>query len=315
MEGPKFFISYSTDDGIGYANHLYNALKKIQHDAFLAGEDLATGDNYKPKIFAKIRGCDIFVLIGTRIALDTEWVEDEFVEALNLGKELALCIYHKIEKAELSELRVGRRIVNNGKQYARFYDYDGGGGSNVVQIVFDRLAEYVKSTKSQVEQNSYKNSLEQIISEEPPPKGRRSGGNYRLGLSLDQVISDAIKAASDPSGFQNTGLTEESTSNETEAVVPQSYPHSHEYDAYLKSAEFRSHEYDEYLKSAEPYEDSLNTQNLKFALQQIEGAIEIDPQRSIGWTKKGKVLEKLGRWDEARESFDRAKELFRKYST
>ena len=152
MANPRFFISYSNKDGIGYANHLNYALRDSGHYVFLAGEDLVTGDEYKPKIFAEISSCDIFVLIGTEFALKTKWIEDEFLEALRLKKAVALCIYHKIEDTELRESRVGRRIVSSGKQYKRFYDYDGGGGSQVVQIVSELLKQYVKSTKSQVQQ-------------------------------------------------------------------------------------------------------------------------------------------------------------------
>ena len=274
--------------------HLQHALQFTHNDAFLSANDIVTGDKYRPIIFKEIANCDIFVLIGTYIALDHPWVEDEVSEAQRLGKDFAICINHKVENG-FRETRVGKRV--RGYRYERIYDYDGGGGSQVVRFVTEKLVKYIESHKSPPQQDSYKKSLEQVIST-GPRKGFRDRGTPPR-LTLEQVIEDAINAAKDSPGSQDTGLTEASTSNETEASPAQQY--------------IDSYEYDEYLKNAERYENSQSTQRLKLSLQQIEGAIEIDPQKSIGWTKKGKVLEKLGRWDEARESFDKAKELFRKY--
>lgn len=49
--------------------------------------------------------------------------------------------------------------------------------------------------------------------------------------------------------------------------------------------------------------------NLQMALQNIETALRLDPSLGVAHYTKGEILEKLGRLDDAGESFDRAAEL------
>ena len=141
--------------------HLQGALQVTHHDVFLSANDIVTGDRYRPIIFKNIANCDIFVLIGTDIALNNPWVEEEVSEAQRRGKEFAICIHHKVEKG-FRETRVGKKL--RGYRYERIYDFDGGGGSQIVRFVTDKIAQYIKSHKSLPQQDSYRKSLKKGIS-------------------------------------------------------------------------------------------------------------------------------------------------------
>lgn len=81
------FISYSTIDLVP-AETVRNVLESNQIPCWMAPRDIPAGSNYVKEIPAAIRNCQVFVLILSRNAQNSQWVLRELDAAVNCGKTI-----------------------------------------------------------------------------------------------------------------------------------------------------------------------------------------------------------------------------------
>lgn len=79
------FISYSSIDQL-QAETVRSVLEKNGIPCWMAPRDIPGGSNYTKEIPAAIRGCQVFVLILSENAQNSQWVLKELDSAVNLGK-------------------------------------------------------------------------------------------------------------------------------------------------------------------------------------------------------------------------------------
>ena len=79
------FISYSSIDQL-QAETVRNVLEKNGIPCWMAPRDIPGGSNYTKEIPVAIRGCQVFVLILSENAQNSQWVLKELDSAVNLGK-------------------------------------------------------------------------------------------------------------------------------------------------------------------------------------------------------------------------------------
>lgn len=79
------FISYSSIDQL-QAETVRSVLEKNGIPCWMAPRDIPGGSNYTKEIPVAIRGCQVFVLILSENAQNSQWVLKELDSAVNLGK-------------------------------------------------------------------------------------------------------------------------------------------------------------------------------------------------------------------------------------
>jgi TIR domain len=103
---PSIFISFSTDDGEDIAQHVYRRYKKRGHNVFYSPEEIAYGSTWREEIKKHIEGCDIFLVIATYGAIESEEVTKEIDEAKRLGKRIIPCRPSDVEWSDLEKLGI-----------------------------------------------------------------------------------------------------------------------------------------------------------------------------------------------------------------
>ncbi len=72
----KVFISYSTKD-LPKVNHIKNMLEHSSIEVFVAEYSLLPGQPLSEKIINAIKSCNLFILLWSSSARDSEWVPQE----------------------------------------------------------------------------------------------------------------------------------------------------------------------------------------------------------------------------------------------
>jgi hypothetical protein len=83
----RLFISYSSKDH-DYADAVYELLQTIGQDVFWAAETLRPGEQFE-SLLAQIRQCDMLLLIWSKNAAGSHWVNQEVGAALGTLKYVA----------------------------------------------------------------------------------------------------------------------------------------------------------------------------------------------------------------------------------
>src|SRR5688500_4752229 len=102
---PSMFISFSTRDGEDIADHLYEEYKK-GYNVFYSPKEILYGDNWRKEIKKNIEECDIFLVIATYGALESEEVGKEVDEAKQFRKRIVPCRPKDIEWSNLEKLGI-----------------------------------------------------------------------------------------------------------------------------------------------------------------------------------------------------------------
>jgi hypothetical protein len=97
----KIFISYSRRDAGDFAEHLMHYLEDFDHGVFTDINNLLLGDVWDNIIKSNISNCDIFVVIVTPAALESEYVEREVLQAQSENKKIIPCFFAYSEKIEI----------------------------------------------------------------------------------------------------------------------------------------------------------------------------------------------------------------------
>src|SRR5215813_12456205 len=90
MEAPpdRIFISYSRADGREFAEAFE---RRLEHEGIRSWRDLKSmeGDDIRPQVLRAIEKVQHFVLILTRHALESAWVQREWSHARLLGRKVS----------------------------------------------------------------------------------------------------------------------------------------------------------------------------------------------------------------------------------
>lgn len=125
MAQPKVFVSHSRVDD-AFAEQLVKDLRAVGTDAWLDTEQLGAGD-FQERIDAALANCEWFVLVLTRSALASPWVQQE-VRAANILKnqgrirELVFIQAGPLEHRELPPLWGVYNIFDAAVDYAAARD-------------------------------------------------------------------------------------------------------------------------------------------------------------------------------------------------
>ncbi|MBC8179527.1 toll/interleukin-1 receptor domain-containing protein, partial [candidate division KSB1 bacterium] len=101
------FISYESTTGSSFAKNLKNALEKrrrYNHKVFLGDETLVVGDDWRNEIDSALNSCKYFMVIITALAMDSDWVINEYKKAVKIKKRIIPCRYSKILLHDTNEL-------------------------------------------------------------------------------------------------------------------------------------------------------------------------------------------------------------------
>ena len=85
----KVFISYSRKD-IDFARKLAGDLEKAGYDVWWDITDLEGGDVWIRKIYQAIKTSQYFIVVLTPASIESNWVTEEYAEALNLLRKRQL---------------------------------------------------------------------------------------------------------------------------------------------------------------------------------------------------------------------------------
>jgi hypothetical protein len=88
------FISYSTRD-LRRATQVKRLLERPGCIAFLAEYDVAFGESLDSRIIAAIRRCDVFILLWSRHARESEWVPQEIGVAKAHNRPIIPIVLHE----------------------------------------------------------------------------------------------------------------------------------------------------------------------------------------------------------------------------
>ena len=84
----RVFICYARADGAEIAGQLHARLKELGADPWVDVESIPPGASWNRSIDTAIAACDVFVVVLTRAAVDSDDVEGEYLMALDEGKQV-----------------------------------------------------------------------------------------------------------------------------------------------------------------------------------------------------------------------------------
>lgn len=97
---PKIFISYSHNDR-PHAKKLASELKSAGAEVYVDYKGTKPGDSFPRRIEKALEWCDTLILLWTKEAQESHWVEKEWHYALNKQKRIIPCL---VDGTELSPL-------------------------------------------------------------------------------------------------------------------------------------------------------------------------------------------------------------------
>jgi TIR domain-containing protein len=96
----RIFVSYSFD-GKDIAEAIHTTYKPQGHSVFISSREIQLGERWANTISENIAVCDLFLVIVTRGALISAYVEKEVTEAKNHNRKIVPCRYFEIGWDEL----------------------------------------------------------------------------------------------------------------------------------------------------------------------------------------------------------------------
>lgn len=114
----KIFVSYSRRDAGDFANQVDIYLSSFKYDIFTDINDIRGGDVWSDTIETNISNCDIFVIIVTYGALQSEHVEREVLQAQKENKKILPCLFRRIN---LNEIKWGLERIQ-GVEFSDKYE-------------------------------------------------------------------------------------------------------------------------------------------------------------------------------------------------
>ena len=90
----KIFVSYSTHD-LKQVELLKNQLKGTSIEIFVAEHSISPSQELAPTISRSISDCDLFVVLWSKNAQDSEWVSQEIGKAHALNKTILPLVLNK----------------------------------------------------------------------------------------------------------------------------------------------------------------------------------------------------------------------------
>jgi hypothetical protein len=96
----KIFVSYRRRDAGDFAEHIHEYLKD-KHDIFTDVNDIRAGDIWSNTIEDNISACNIFIIIVTYGALDSQEVEKEVLQAQRENKKIIPCFHKDVESNDI----------------------------------------------------------------------------------------------------------------------------------------------------------------------------------------------------------------------
>ncbi len=89
---PYIFISHSKKDESAL-NVIVNGLRVANYDAWIDVDDIPDGSSWMREIEKAVLGCGAMIVILTKNALESEWVERETLVALNARKPVFIALF------------------------------------------------------------------------------------------------------------------------------------------------------------------------------------------------------------------------------
>ena len=109
------FICYETTTGKHFALNLKKSLEKMGTEAFVASEDIIVSEEEEYKRFSVIQESPDFIIVVTNVALKSSEVKKEISSALNLNKNMIVCLEFNVNennfKSCFPELAKKQRIT------------------------------------------------------------------------------------------------------------------------------------------------------------------------------------------------------------
>ena len=87
----KIFVSYSRRDAGDFAAQIQRHLPSFKYNIFTDVDSIRAGDVWSSTIESNISNCDIFVVIVTYGALQSQHVENEVLQAQRENKTIIPC--------------------------------------------------------------------------------------------------------------------------------------------------------------------------------------------------------------------------------
>ena len=97
----KIFVSYSRRDAGDFANQIQRHLSSFKYDIFTDIDSIRAGDIWSNTITTNISSCDIFVVIVTYGALQSQHVENEVSQAKRENKKIIPCFFRAISTSKI----------------------------------------------------------------------------------------------------------------------------------------------------------------------------------------------------------------------
>jgi hypothetical protein len=92
----RIFVSYSRTDASHFAEKIHKDLSKKGYDVFTDVDNINFGDKWSNELEKNISKCDLFVIIVTPAALESEYIEKEVLQAQAANKRIIPCFYEGI---------------------------------------------------------------------------------------------------------------------------------------------------------------------------------------------------------------------------
>jgi hypothetical protein len=116
---PSIFISFSTRDGEDIAKHVYEYYKEKGYNVFYSPEGIPYGYSWREEIKRNIQEGDIFLVIATWGAIESQEVAKEIDEAKRLGKRIIPCRPDDIKWSNLEKLGID---LSQGLEFKNEHD-------------------------------------------------------------------------------------------------------------------------------------------------------------------------------------------------
>jgi TIR domain-containing protein len=138
----NIFVSFSTSDGQDIAEHIHSRYKnKAGYNVFLSPR-IRYGDEWKKEIERNIEKCNIFLLIATHGALESDEVDKEITLANQLEKRIIPCKHISVEWSDLQKWGVDSK---QGLEFKSQYE--------LVRIIHPQLLQEKGITLVRAQQN------------------------------------------------------------------------------------------------------------------------------------------------------------------
>ncbi|MCK9151545.1 toll/interleukin-1 receptor domain-containing protein [Methanobacterium alcaliphilum] len=101
------FISYETDSGKDYAEHLKHALEKSKihkFNVFVAHVNLSSGNDWRKEIDDALEKSVFFIVIITSLTIESDEVKNECKRALELNKRIISLKHSRVSLSEIGKL-------------------------------------------------------------------------------------------------------------------------------------------------------------------------------------------------------------------